>query len=119
MAMKGSSVCSIDTTGDDFSAPQLSTMVARGARGNRRQRGFAKHLLLCYLKPKPAWREQMDFTVALAQIKPKLGCLADNLTMVEAAVERGIREKAGLVVFPELALTGYFLKDLVPEVALP
>ena len=61
----------------------------------------------------------MDFTVALAQIKPKLGCLADNLTLVEAAVERGIREKAGLVVFPELALTGYFLKDLVPEVALP
>jgi len=60
----------------------------------------------------------MDFTVALAQIKPKLGCVADNLRMVEAAVERGIQEKAGLVLFPELALTGYFLKDLVPEVAL-
>ncbi len=60
----------------------------------------------------------MDFTVALAQIKPKLGCLADNLTMMEAAVERGVGENAGLVIFPELALTGYFLKDLVPEVAL-
>jgi len=60
----------------------------------------------------------MDFTVALAQIKPKLGCVADNLGLVEAAVERGIQEKAGLVLFPELALTGYFLKDLVPEVAL-
>ncbi|HTP63931.1 MAG TPA: nitrilase-related carbon-nitrogen hydrolase [Geobacteraceae bacterium] len=60
----------------------------------------------------------MDFTVALAQIKPKLGCVAENLDMVENAVERGIREKAGMVVFPELALTGYFLKDLVPEVAL-
>lgn len=60
----------------------------------------------------------MDFTVALAQIKPKLGCVADNLGMVETAVERGIREKAGLVLLPELALTGYFLKDLVPEVAL-
>ncbi len=60
----------------------------------------------------------MDFTVALAQIKPKLGCVADNLAMIEAAVERGIREKVDLVVFPELALTGYFLKDLVPEVAL-
>ncbi|HEY6838276.1 MAG TPA: nitrilase-related carbon-nitrogen hydrolase [Geobacteraceae bacterium] len=59
----------------------------------------------------------MDFTVALAQIKPKLGCVADNLVMVEAAVERGVRENAGIVVFPELALTGYFLKDLVPEVA--
>ncbi len=60
----------------------------------------------------------MDFTVALAQIKPKLGCVADNLAMVDEAVERGIGEKAGLVVFPELAVTGYFLKDLVPEVAL-
>ena len=60
----------------------------------------------------------MDFTVALAQIKPKLGCVADNLALVEAAVERGIREGAALVVFPELALTGYFLKDLVPDVAL-
>ncbi len=60
----------------------------------------------------------MDFTVALAQIKPKLGCVNENLGMVEEALERGIREKAGLVVFPELALTGYFLKDLVPEVAL-
>src|ERR1700686_4023789 len=60
----------------------------------------------------------MDYTVALEQIKPKLGCVADNLAMIEAAVERGIREKADLAVFPELALTGYFLKDLVPEVAL-
>lgn len=61
----------------------------------------------------------MDFTVALAQIKPKLGCVADNLTLIEEAVERGIRAQAGMVVFPELALTGYFLKDLVPEVARP
>ncbi|HEY6873707.1 MAG TPA: nitrilase-related carbon-nitrogen hydrolase [Geobacteraceae bacterium] len=60
----------------------------------------------------------MDYTVALAQVKPKLGCVADNLGIIEAAVERGIREKSHLVVFPELALTGYFLKDLVPEVAL-
>jgi predicted amidohydrolase len=61
----------------------------------------------------------MDFTVALAQIKPKLGCVADNLALIEQAVDRGIREQAGLIIFPELALTGYFLKDLVPEVALP
>jgi predicted amidohydrolase len=60
----------------------------------------------------------MDFTVALAQIKPKLGCLDDNLALVEAAIEKGISEGAHLVVFPELALTGYFLKDLVPEVAI-
>ncbi|GFO60883.1 carbon-nitrogen hydrolase [Geomonas silvestris] len=60
----------------------------------------------------------MDFTVALAQIKPKLGCLADNLAIAEAAIEKGIAQGAQLIVFPELALTGYFLKDLVPDVAL-
>jgi predicted amidohydrolase len=51
-------------------------------------------------------------------VKPKLGCVADNLDMIEDAVERAIGEEAGLVLFPELALTGYFLKDLVPDVAL-
>jgi len=61
----------------------------------------------------------MDISVALAQIKPKLGCVADNLQLVDDAVERAIACQADLVVFPELALTGYFLKDLVPEVALP
>lgn len=60
----------------------------------------------------------MDFTVALAQIKPKLGCLDDNLALAEAAIEKAVAAGADLVVFPELALTGYFLKDLVPDVAL-
>ena len=60
----------------------------------------------------------MDFTVALAQIKPKLGCLDDNMALIEAAIEKGIANAADLIVFPELALTGYFLKDLVPDVAL-
>ena len=60
----------------------------------------------------------MDFTVALAQIKPKLGCLDDNMALIEAAIEKSVAAGADLVVFPELALTGYFLKDLVPEVAL-
>jgi predicted amidohydrolase len=60
----------------------------------------------------------MDFTVALAQIKPKLGCLDDNLALIEAAIEKGVSEGAQLIVFPELALTGYFLKDLVPDVAI-
>ena len=60
----------------------------------------------------------MDFTVALAQIKPKLGCLDDNMALIEAAIAKGISEGAQLIVFPELALTGYFLKDLVPDVAI-
>jgi len=60
----------------------------------------------------------MDFTAVLAQIKPKLGCVADNLALVEEHIKQAVSAKADLVLFPELALTGYFLKDLVPEVAL-
>ncbi|NVN98902.1 MAG: carbon-nitrogen hydrolase [Geobacteraceae bacterium] len=60
----------------------------------------------------------MDFKVALAQIKPKLGCTADNLALIEEKVSAAVKEKADMIVFPELALTGYFLKDLVPDVAL-
>ena len=60
----------------------------------------------------------MDFTAVLAQIKPKLGCVADNLTTIEGQIEKACKAGADLIVFPELALSGYFLKDLVPEVAL-
>lgn len=60
----------------------------------------------------------MDFTAVLAQIKPKLGCISDNLALIEERIKNATAEKADLIVFPELALTGYFLKDLVPEVAL-
>jgi len=58
-----------------------------------------------------------DFTAVLAQIKPKLGCVSDNLALIEERIQRAIGAGKGLIVFPELALTGYFLKDLVPEVA--
>ena len=60
----------------------------------------------------------MDFTAVLAQIKPKLGCVADNLATIEEQIAKARGAGADLIVFPELALSGYFLKDLVPEVAL-
>jgi predicted amidohydrolase len=59
----------------------------------------------------------MNFTVTLAQIKPKLGCVADNLALIEERILQAAEAGTDLIVFPELALTGYFLKDLVPEVA--
>jgi predicted amidohydrolase len=56
--------------------------------------------------------------VALAQIAPRLGDLDTNLALHLDAVQRARREGAGLVVFPELSLTGYLLRDDVPDVAL-
>lgn len=60
----------------------------------------------------------MDFTAVLAQIKPKLGCVSHNLSIVEREIAKARETGADLIIFPELALSGYFLKDLVPEVAL-
>lgn len=56
--------------------------------------------------------------VALAQIAPKLGDIESNLEIHRDAVRLAQREKASVVVFPELSLTGYLLADQVPEVAL-
>ena len=60
-----------------------------------------------------------DCSVVLAQTNPALGDLSRNLDdhvrRAAAAAERG----GELVVFPELSLTGYFLKDQSAEVALP
>ena len=60
----------------------------------------------------------MSIRIALAQINPRLGSLAANLVLYEEAVRRGVGERADLLVFPELSLTGYFLRDTVPSVAL-
>lgn len=60
----------------------------------------------------------MTFRVGIAQISPKLGDLHSNLALYEEKVRQGIREGAELLLFPELSLTGYFLRDMVPNVAL-
>ena len=59
-----------------------------------------------------------DVRVALAQIAPRLGNLESNLSIHEEAVAEARGQKAGVVVFPELSLTGYVLRDQVPEVAI-
>jgi predicted amidohydrolase len=56
--------------------------------------------------------------VALAQIAPKLGDLEANVDLHLEAIRLARREKAGVVVFPELSLTGYVLRDQVQELAL-
>ena len=56
--------------------------------------------------------------VALAQISPVLGDRERNLEMHLEQIEAARRQQADLIVFPELSLTGYFLRDMVPDVAL-
>ena len=56
--------------------------------------------------------------VALAQTAPQLGRFEDNLDRHREWLAEARREGAGLVVFPELGLTGYLLQDLAAEVAI-
>jgi predicted amidohydrolase len=56
--------------------------------------------------------------IALAQIAPRLGGLTDNLARHEELIGEARDGGAGLVVFPELGLTGYLLQDLASEVAM-
>jgi predicted amidohydrolase len=56
--------------------------------------------------------------VALAQISSVLGNVDKNLKRHLELIDQAINQKADLIIFPELSLTGYTLKDLVAEVAL-
>jgi predicted amidohydrolase len=58
------------------------------------------------------------FRLAVGQIAPTLGDLEKNLALHEKTARDAIAQSANLLVFPELSLTGYFLKDQVPSVAL-
>ena len=60
----------------------------------------------------------MSIRVAIAQINPKLGDLPANLALYEEKIRLAIKERAEFLLFPELSLTGYFLRDTVPSVAL-
>jgi len=57
-------------------------------------------------------------TVGLAQIDPALGDRDRNLERHREWVQQATVAGANLLVFPELSLTGYFLKDLVPDSAI-
>jgi predicted amidohydrolase len=56
--------------------------------------------------------------IALAQIAPRLGDVGRNLELHLELMDKARRMKADLIVFPELSLTGYTLKDLAGDVAL-
>jgi predicted amidohydrolase len=56
--------------------------------------------------------------VALAQIAPFLGDRARNLELHLEQIAAAREQGADFILFPELSLTGYFLRDMVPDVAV-
>jgi predicted amidohydrolase len=60
----------------------------------------------------------MELRIALGQIAPHLGDVDRNVELAADQVRAAAREGADLLVLPELALTGYLLQDLVPDVAI-
>jgi NAD+ synthase (glutamine-hydrolysing) len=51
--------------------------------------------------------------IALAQINPTVGAIADNAARIGSTIDRAADLGAELVVFPELAVTGYPPQDLL------
>jgi len=71
--------------------------------------------LLTSQKKRRKMKEKIN--IALAQISCKRGDKEANLKKIEAKVVKAREQGAELVVFPELSLTGYVLRDQLYEVA--
>jgi NAD+ synthase (glutamine-hydrolysing) len=56
--------------------------------------------------------------VALVQISPILHDINKNFKQHLEFIEKAKKQNVDLIIFPELSLTGYRLRDLVPEVAI-
>ena len=60
----------------------------------------------------------MSIRIAIGQVNPRLGDLQANLALYKERIGHAADDKAQLLLFPELSLTGYMLRDTVPAVAL-
>jgi len=58
------------------------------------------------------------FVLALGQVKPRLGDLKWNLGHHIEIAEKAAKDGASLILFPELGLTGYSVRDLNTELAM-
>lgn len=56
--------------------------------------------------------------IALAQITSRLGDLQANLDTHLAYIAQAVAQQVDVLVFPEMSLAGYRLRDLVPAVAI-
>src|SRR6184192_162801 len=59
----------------------------------------------------------LSIRIAIAQCAPALGAVRRNVDMHMSWIARAKAAGARLVIFPELSLTGYYLKDLAADVA--
>jgi len=62
--------------------------------------------------------KEKNKTIAIAQYNPYLGDLDKNLKKHKKYIEKAIKRKSDIIIFPELSLTGYLLKDLVYDIAI-
>ena len=53
----------------------------------------------------------------MAQVAPRLGDARTNLDMLLGLIDKAREQSVDLLIFPELALTGYFIKDMTPSLA--
>ena len=60
----------------------------------------------------------MKLKIAVAQIDAAVGNLKENIDRHVAFVKKAIAKKADIIVFPELSLTGYSVRDLNWDVAV-
>ncbi|MDD3626109.1 MAG: hypothetical protein PHV06_02195 [bacterium] len=60
----------------------------------------------------------MDFKIRVIQNFPQLGDIDRNFAVHCEDIKKAIKDQIDLIVFPELSLTGYLLKDMVPVVAV-
>ena len=60
----------------------------------------------------------MKLSIGMAQINPRLGDVQANLELHLRTIEEAAQQGVELLVFPELSLTGYRLRDLAFEVAI-
>jgi len=81
------------------------------------QRWFNKTKEDCFSQFKKM-KKKNKLKIAIAQISSKLANIEANLEKHLSYIEKAKDEKVDIIVFPELSLTGYSLKDAVYDVAM-
>ena len=62
---------------------------------------------------KKVWRMIKTVRIAFAQINPTVGAIAKNTEHILAYIKKAQHKHANIILFPELAITGYPPEDLV------